>query len=146
MTEVGEHPGARTTVEGAVAGPRPRHGLRRALRLAALCGNLLYAGGGLVAVGVLLGLGSAPWQAYRNLLFAIALLVVTLVLNVKASVRTLGTVASVFAIALNLACLGYFLFGPEYSSVGLAALVALVPLLNVAAILSGRDRGRRRAG
>jgi hypothetical protein len=141
VVEMGKRSGALATGQDAVPLPRRHRNLWRALRLGALCGNLLYVGGCLVAVGILLGLGPAPWQAYGNVLLAIAIVVATLILNVKAAVRRLSAVASGFAIALNLTCLGYFLFRLEHSSFALMCIVWLVALLNMAVIVSGRDRG-----
>lgn len=128
-----------TARDVSVLGPR-RH-LRRALRLGALCSNVLYVGGCLVAVGILLGLGPAPWQAYANVLLAIALVLATLVLNVRAALGRLGVVASGCAIALNLACLAYALLRPEYSSPALLGVVVLAPVSNVALVVARRHRG-----
>lgn len=110
----------------------------RALRLGALWGNLLYVGCFLVAMGVLMGLGPAPWRAYANVLVFLVISAGTPLLNVKAARAGLTAVASGFAIVLNLVCLGYFVLEPEYSVSALRLLVVVVPLLNVVVIVSRR--------
>ncbi len=119
--------------------------LWRALRLGALCGNLLYVGGFFVTIGVLAGLGPAPWRAYANVLLLLAIAAGTPLLNAKAALAGLTPVASGVAVVLNLACLGYFALKPEYSVSALRWLVVLAPLLNLVVIVSGWRAGWRGA-
>jgi hypothetical protein len=120
---------------GAGRLPGLHNHLWRALRLGALWGNLLYVGCFLVATGVLVGLGSAPWRAYVNVVVILAICAATPLLNVKAIRVGLTAVASGSAVVLNLVCLGYFVFKPEYSVSALRLVVVLVPLLNVVVVL-----------
>ncbi len=119
--------------------PGVRHYLWRALRIGALWGNLLYVASFLAVLGVLMGLGPAPWRAYMNVLLMLVLAAGTPLLNVRAArIAGLTPVVSVFAIILNLVCLGYLMFKPEYSVFALKLLVMMVPLLNIVVIVSGR--------
>ena len=125
-------------------GLRPH--LWRALRLGALWGNLLYVACFVVTVGVLVGLGPAPWRAYANVLLAVVIVAATPLLNVKAArAADLPPAVSGLAVILNVVCLGYLVTKPEYSIAGLKWLVALVPLLNVF-VVSASWRARRMPG
>jgi hypothetical protein len=120
--------------------PVVRNYLWRALCLGALWGNLLYVGSFLVTIGVLVGLGPAPWQAYANVLLILAVTAGTPLLNVKAARAGLTATCSGVAFVLNLLCLAYFVFKPEYSVFALKLLVVAVPLLNVIVVVSGWSR------
>ena len=120
--------------------PGVRSHLWRGVCGGALWGNLLYVGAFLVAMSVLVGLGPAPWRAYANVLLILAICAGTPLLNVKAARAGLTALESGVAVVLNLACLGYFVFKPEYAVPALRLLVVLVPLLNVVVIVSGWGR------
>jgi hypothetical protein len=127
-----------------VVAPGRRGGRRRppwrGFRVGALWGNLLYVGGFLVAMSVLVGLGPAPWRAYANVLLVVAISAATPLLNVKAARAGLTAVDAGAAVILNLACLGYLVFKPEYAIPAIRMLVVLVPLVNVVVIVSGWSR------
>jgi len=123
----------------SLAGVLPRgrmpglgHNLWRALLFGARWGNLLYVAACLVSIGVLVGLGSAPWGAYLNVLFVIVVAGGTALLNVRAARGAdLGATLSGLAVVSNLVCLKYLVAKPEYSISVLKPLVAVVPLLNI---------------
>lgn len=107
----------------------------RALCLVALWSNAVYVAGLLVTVGVLVGLGAAPWRAYANVLAVLSIAAAAPWLNVKAARTGLRVIPSALAVALNLACLGYLLFRPEYSIPALTFFVVLVPVLNIVVVV-----------
>jgi hypothetical protein len=112
--------------------------LWRAFRLGALWGNLLYAVCVVAAMGVLVGLGPAPWRAYANVLLALIIGAGTALLNVKAARGAdLPRAVSALAVVLNVVCLGYLVTKPDYSISVLKWLVALVPVLNVIVVSAG---------
>lgn len=104
----------------------------RALRTAALAGNVVYVLGLLVAVVVLLSLGPAPWRAYANSLLVVLLIATALGLNVTIA-RTASVVrpVSALAILLNVVCLVYVATRPEYATPALRPLLALAPALQI---------------
>lgn len=105
------------------------------MRAIVLWSNMIYLAAALVALGVLFGLGAAPWRAYANVLGFVVVAVMALCMNWRAIRSKRPSRWSVLAITLNLGALVYAMARPEFAHVLLKAAVVAVPLLNASVLV-----------